>query len=323
MSAMAKTLGGFRAALLIGWTALGVAGLEYARFKGIPNWAALPILAAFLVEYPFYLVAGFGSVRDRLSGPALPAFLVMSAILPYLAVAPAIEFHWTGLAQLAALALALALWYRVLPVAAVTDLAFLAFLAAVYLLKYFDAIYPVVFKIRLSFLGHLTLIHLGVLVLILERRIHETGYGFWPNRRDWRTGALHYLYFLPIGAVLALGLRAVRPGSAAPVWLVPGIFLAMLWTVALSEEFLFRGVLQQWLEDWTWSRTAALALTSLVFGAVHLWFRGFPNWRWALIACALGWFCGRARNQAGDIRAGMVTHALVIATWMGFFARGQ
>jgi len=320
MSAMARTLGGFRAALWIGWIALGVAGLGYARFKGIPNWAALPILAAFLVEYPFYLVAGFASARERLSGPLLPAFLVVSATLPYLAAAPAIEFHWTALAQLAALALALGLWYRILPVSAVTDLAFLALVAAVYLFKYFDAIYPVLFKIRLSFLGHLTLIHLCALVLILERRIHETGYGFWPNWRDWRTGALHYLYFLPIGAVLALGLHAVRPGSATPMWLAPGIFFGMLWTVALSEEFLFRGVLQQWLEEWTWNRTAALTLTSLAFGVVHLWFRGFPNWRWALIAGAMGWFCGRARNQAGNIRAGMVTHALVIATWMGFFA---
>src|SRR5208337_26763 len=97
---------------------------------------------------------------------------------------------------------------------------------------------------------------------------------------------------------LALGLHAVRPGAATPVWLVPGIFLGMLWTVALSEEFLFRGVLQQWLEEWSWSRSTALVLTSLSFGVVHLWFRGFPNWRWALIAAALGWFCGRARNQA-------------------------
>ncbi len=280
----------------------------------------MPILAAFLVEYPFYLVAGFASVRERLSGPVLPAFLAMSATLPYLACAPAIEFHWTALAQLAALALALGLWYQVLPVCALTDIGFLLLAASVYMFKYFDAIYPVVFKIHLSVLGHLTLIHVGVLVLTLERRIHETGYGFWPSPRDWRTGLVNYLYFLPIGAALALGLHAVRPGSPAPLWLVPGIFLGMLWTVALSEEFLFRGVLQQWLEEWTWSRSAALALASLAFGAVHLWFRGFPNWRWALIATALGWFCGRARNQAGNIRAGMVTHALAIATWMGFFA---
>ena len=47
---------GFLAALLIGWIVLGAAGVLYARFKGIPNWAAFPLLAAFLVEYPFYLV---------------------------------------------------------------------------------------------------------------------------------------------------------------------------------------------------------------------------------------------------------------------------
>jgi membrane protease YdiL (CAAX protease family) len=222
---------------------------------------------------------------------------------------------------LAALALALGLWYRVLPVSALTDLGFLALVASVYLFKFFDPIYPQVFKIRLSFLGHLTLIHLGVLVLTLERRIHETGYGFWPGWRDWRSGVVNYLYFLPVGAALALGLHVVHPGAGAPLWLAPAIFFGMLWTVVLSEEFLFRGVLQEWLEEWTCPRWAALALASLAFGAVHLWFRGFPNWRWALLTAALGWFCGRARNQAGDIRAGMVTHALAIATWMGFFAR--
>jgi hypothetical protein len=61
-------------------------------------------------------------------------------------------------------------------------------------------------------------------------------------------------------------------------------------------------------------------ITSLLFGAVHLGFRGFPNWRWAMVVSVLGWFCGRARNQAGSIRASMVTHALVATTWRAFFA---
>src|SRR4051794_22259182 len=55
MSAMANT-SGFRATLFGGWLVLCVAGLSFARLKGIPNWAALPALAAFLIEYPFYLV---------------------------------------------------------------------------------------------------------------------------------------------------------------------------------------------------------------------------------------------------------------------------
>jgi len=63
-----------------------------------------------------------------------------------------------------------------------------------------------------------------------------------------------------------------------------------------------------------WSPTAALLVTSLLFGLAHLWFRSFPNWRWVPVAAVLGWFCGRARNQAGSIRAGMVTHVLVVTT---------
>ena len=99
-----------------------------------------------------------------------------------------------------------------------------------------------------------------------------------------------------------------------------GFFLGSLWVLSLSEEFLLRGVLFQWIESWTWNRTAALAVTSAVFGLLHIGFgRAFPNWRWVLIATVLGWLCGRARIQAGSIRAGVVTHTLVIATWHAFF----
>jgi uncharacterized protein len=176
-------------------------------------------------------------------------------------------------------------------------------------------------------LGRVALFPTAALVLVVQRRIEETGYGFLPSLREWRIGALHYLYFLPAAACLALPLRAVRLASPAPFWKTLGIFLAFLWVVALFEEFIFRGVLQQWLEQWTskicpaWPpRATALLVTSIVFGGAHLWFRGFPNWRWALVAGILGWFCGHARNQAGSIRAGVVTHALAVATWRGFFA---
>jgi len=94
----------------------------------------------------------------------------------------------------------------------------------------------------------------------------------------------------------------------------------MLCVVSLSEEFLVRGVLQRWLEEWTGSRAGALLLASAIFGLLHLGMQhAFPNWKWALLAGVLGWFCGRAKNQAGSIRASMVTHALVATTWRAFF----
>jgi uncharacterized protein len=127
------------------------------------------------------------------------------------------------------------------------------------------------------------------------------------------------LYFLPLGAGLAIPTKMVRLIHPAPLWKTIGIFLAFLWVVALFEEFIFRGALLSWLEQRA-PRAAALVLVSVLFGCAHLWFRGFPNWRWALLAGVLGWFCGRARNQAGSIRAGVVTHALAVAAWRGFFS---
>ena len=83
----------------------------------------------------------------------------------------------------------------------------------------------------------------------------------------------------------------------------------------LEETVLARGLLQRWIADWTGRPSLALALASAAFGLSHLWFREFPNWKWAIVTAALGWFCGRAYNQAGGIRAASVTHALVVTTW--------
>jgi membrane protease YdiL (CAAX protease family) len=201
------------------------------------------------------------------------------------------------------------------------DVAFLVLVVAVKIGGYATAIYPTPFKgVELARLGDLALFNIVVLVLMLERRIRETGFGFLPTRNDWRIGARNYLYFLPVGVTLGILLKAghlVKPSDPLKLTLY---FLAFLFVLTLAEEFIFRGVLQQWIEDWTWSRPTALVLTSILFGGVHLWFRHFPNWQWVIIAGTLGWFCGRARNQAGSIRAAMVTHTLVITTWRAFFA---
>jgi membrane protease YdiL (CAAX protease family) len=322
MIAMARTSGGFRAGLLIGWMALCVVGILYARSKDIPSWAALPALAAFLIEYPFYLVPAFPKLREALAGPPLPAYLVASAVVPYLACCTgAVEFQAWSLVKLSALALALGLWYRVLPAHPLTDLGFLAMVVAVKLGRYAVALYPAPFRgVEVAVLGDLALFQIAVMVLMLERRVPETGYGLWPSAKDWRIGALHFLYFVPIGLPLALAIKAVHFARPVESWKLLFYFFGWLLVLSLAEEFFFRGVLQRWLEDWMHSRNGALLLTSALFGAVHFWFRAFPNWKWALVAGVMGWFCGHARNQANCIRAGMVTHTLVITAWRAFFA---
>ena len=257
-----------------------------------------------------------------MAGPPLPGFLVACAALPYLACCSgAIRFDIVSFVQLIALALTLGLWYRVLPVHPLTDAGFLVLVVAVKLGRYATYIYPTPYKgVQIAVLGDLTLFLMAALVLMLERRIRETGYGFLPTRKDWRIGAKNYLYFLPFGIALGFVLKAGKLVAPNDPLKLTATFLGVLFGLTLAEEFVFRGVLQQWLEDWTWSRRTALVLTSILFGAVHLWFKQFPNWKWWIIAGTLGWFCGRARNQAGSIRAAMVTHTLVVTTWRAFLA---
>ena len=99
-----------------------------------------------------------------------------------------------------------------------------------------------------------------------------------------------------------------------------GTFFGILWVTALGEEFLFRGLAQQWIGEWLKSPWAGLLLASLLFGSVHLWFRAFPNWRFAILAAVAGIFYGLAFRRAQSIRASMVAHALTVTTWRLFFS---
>ena len=60
-------------------------------------------------------------------------------------------------------------------------------------------------------------------------------------------------------------------------------------------------------------------VSSVIFGLVHLPYRAFPNWKFAILATVAGWFYGRAYLKTGSIRAAMVAHALTNVTWRVFF----
>jgi membrane protease YdiL (CAAX protease family) len=167
-------------------------------------------------------------------------------------------------------------------------------------------------------------IRVGLMAVLSLRRIDDARFGFLPTALDWRVGTQHYLYFLPVGAALGYWERFARFRPQMLEWwkfaaLLAGTFALILWVVALAEEFFFRAFLQQALARTLKSETAGLLVASLLFGLAHLPFRKFPNWRVAIIAGVLGLFCGLALIKARSVRAGMVTHALVVTTWRMFF----
>ena len=288
------------------------------------------MLPAFLVEFAFYLVIGFPAARkafDRLgSRPFRASLLFASALLPYLiAGITTHNFHITALLTLAAVCFAAAFWYAWIRPAPIVDILFLALLAAVYLGKIFDPIYgqPAA-HVPLAILGQLMWIRLNIMAVLSLRGIEEMHLSFVPTWRELRIGALFYLVFLPVAAALAYLVHFAAFRAPELIWwklalLIVGSFLAWLWVVALFEEFFFRGFLLVTMGRWMKNETAGLIASSIVFGLAHLFFRKFPNWRFAVVAAVAGIFYGLAFLRARSVRAGMVTHALVVVTWRVFF----
>jgi uncharacterized protein len=314
-----------------GWLLLGLGASMYARMTGIPEWAAIPVAAAFLIEIPFYLLPGFNGLPgfnaprewlERAGRAQIAGLLTASAIVPWLVYSTA-----TGEASLAhflwllLIASGVSFWYVVLPAAAVADAMFLVILAAIYLSKAFDQIYlsPIP-KLPISILGKLMLIRTAAMAILVIRRNVKAEFRFLPNRSEWLTGLRYFAFALPVVGFCywALGLVHVR-NHPLNVLQAAGTFLGILWAVALPEEFFFRGLLQQWLERWTGNITIALVLAAVIFGSAHLGFhRIFPNWRWTIVAGVLGLFLGLAWRNSRSVQASMVSHALIVTVWRVF-----
>jgi len=321
----------FRATVLIGWVLLLAAAIVYSQNARvpIPTAVAIPIALAFLAEYPFYLLPGFPAARERLMAlgrPQAAAILAASAILPWLIYALGTgHFNLPALTLLTCTALIMCFWYVAFPAHPVADLLYLCLFAAIILLKILAKIYPAPLPIRdVSILGHVMMIRVMAFSFVAMRGNIGADYRFLPTTREFLAGLRWFALLLPVvaAAYWALGLVKLRdhpPNILLVILLGIGTFFGILWVTALFEEFIFRGLLQPWLERWTSSPIAALIITSLLFGSVHLGFHGpFPNWRFSICAAILGLFCGLARRQTGGIQAGMVAHALTVAVWKMF-----
>ncbi len=327
MPASSKSLKPYWITVGIGWAVLAAAAAVYASLLKIPATLAAPLALAFLAEYPFYLLPGFKNARDRFAAvgkPRAAGWLAASAVLPWLIYALGTDhFNLPALIVMSSIAVLLCFWYVAFPPHPVADLLYLCVFAVLMLLKVFARVYPAPWpKIEMSVLGHVMLIRVMAFSFVAIRGSVPVDYRFLPTMRESLAGLRWFAMLLPVtgAAYWALGLFELRP-HPLNIGLAIGTFFGILWVTAISEEFIFRGLLQPWFEHWTKSSAAALIVTSLLFGSVHLSMRfhgGFPNWRFSIVAAVLGLFCGMARRSTGGIQAGMVAHALTVAVWKMF-----
>jgi len=317
--------------LLCTWVALVLTAFYYSKLHPDFHWIWTAAFPAFVLETLFYLGSVFENARtawaDTIPSPwGKAATLWVSAILPYLVFSLAVgTFLPNAFYLVAGLSAVFVFWHVLLPRRAAYDLGFLIIAAVPFVARIFSRLYqspdP---HLRVDILGHLMWIRLGVVTLLIFRHWDPGPVGLWPRPGEWKSGAIWFAAaILPVTAV-ALGFHGVRyVPPEGPWWRILGIaagtFIGAFAVLTLGEELFFRGAIQRGLGSTFGSPVAALIVSSLLFGSVHLWYRHFPNWQWAIVATVLGVFCGLAYAQTGSIRASMVTHSLTIVVWRMIF----
>jgi membrane protease YdiL (CAAX protease family) len=169
--------------------------------------------------------------------------------------------------------------------------------------------------------AQLLAIDAGIVAFIVWNRTRGVGYRFEWDRNILVNGLMNFFLFAAIGIPLGLAIHFIRYAfamqklyAAAPIF--AGIFLF----TALPEEFLFRGLIQNWIQRVSGKPGASLIAASVIFGASHL-NNGppIPNYRYFLMATIAGLFYGRAWRHTGSLMASSLTHALVDTVWTVVF----
>jgi len=187
----------------------------------------------------------------------------------------------------------------------------------------------------------------GGYAFMVLRNLEGVGFRLVWRKSDVSDALLNLLAFALLAIPIGIALNFIHPHSTAPLmhgpifqvpWLeniVSGlgpavdfflVFMGIYLTVAIPEELLFRGVLQNLLV-----RTIrkgprglyGLLIASVVFGASHLHHLTGkpprPNWRYAIMATLAGIFYGNVYRTRQRLCASALTHALVDAIWHFWF----
>jgi membrane protease YdiL (CAAX protease family) len=176
---------------------------------------------------------------------------------------------------------------------------------------------------ELYFFRPLYSVCVGVYAFAVIRNLDGIGYKLTWRKNDLIDGATNFLAFALVGIPLAYLLHLIHFHVNPPD--VKGFaiqFIGIYLTVAIPEEVLFRGVLQNLLSrTFTGPHAATYALTtaSMIFGLAHLHHPPVPNWRYAILAAFAGIFYGHVYQLRGRTSASALTHTLVDTIWHFWF----
>ena len=175
---------------------------------------------------------------------------------------------------------------------------------------------------------HLAQMFLALLVIAIASRGRVSEWGL--NLRNWRmslsiTREVTVVFVVIMVVSVAVQLAAGAPPRSAPPLTfghVAGTLFFMAVISGLSEEILFRGMMQSWLARWTgaevallgWRLSLAGLVTAVIFAAVHVNFTLSPlavthlYWPQVITALVLGLVYAWAYDRTSSLLAPILLH---------------
>ena len=192
----------------------------------------------------------------------------------------------------------------------------------VYLLPRVDALLLPGVSLPIS---KLTAILLTLFLFLIRHPLEGIGFTAAWRWKDLGYALLGLCAFTAVGIPvgMTLGFLQFHPVWPEPFELAARILAGYL-LVALPEEVLFRGVIQNLLQK-RWRRgLLVLSLAAFVFGLAHLnnATPGFaePNWAYVLMATLAGLAYGWVWKRSKKVTVSALTHMLVNLMWSTVFA---
>jgi membrane protease YdiL (CAAX protease family) len=169
--------------------------------------------------------------------------------------------------------------------------------------------------------AQLLAIDAGIIAFAIWHGTPDIGYRYEWSASIAATGFLSFLIYSAIAIPLGFEIGFIHyTFQTSKLLTAPGLFAVIFFATAIPEEFLFRGLIQNWLERITSSRILGLVIASIVFGAAHL-NNGppVPNYKYFLMASIAGIFYGWAWQRTRSLIASGLVHALVDTLWSVYF----
>ncbi len=163
----------------------------------------------------------------------------------------------------------------------------------------------------------------GAYGFLVIRNLKDVGYRLIFKKADIQEGSLNFLAFVILAIPLGLALHFIHPHAQhAGVFTFLADYIGIYLSVAIPEEFLFRGILQNFLvKTFKGPRRGrnGLLVASVIFGLSHLHHAPVPNWRYAILATLAGIFYGNVFRIRKKTSASAFTHAMVDTVWHFWF----